>query len=374
VGEGDERGRGRAILPPLVAGLLWLITSGIGTVLTYQEVLPPALVQIVLPNGQQGAWLSAAPRNLVEPLAPALLVGALVAVGAAVLRRRSGRWDPATYATWWFMVVLAATATGLLSGLGQIVAAWPPMRARMVFDPLPPYLQQAALWGVVWGWLPALIARPARAAAATSASRPRRALPLTAAIAVLAAIAVVAAPALPTAPAPVTEAAPNPAPTRDGPTVPPVAPGQHVVPTDWCSDEQVEVAVVRGDAAMGHRESVLSVTNRTGVDCSVRGYPDLAFADATEALLPVHIVHGDSFMAKDPGPTTVLLKPGRSAISTIGWDAQANDPENTARYVHLAAYAGAERAALPFTGDVVRGCSVGLTAWRAATPADFSNG
>ena len=81
--------------------------------------------------------------------------------------------------------------------------------------------------------------------------------------------------------------------------MPPVAPGQHVVPTDWCSDEQVEVAVVRGDAAMGPRESVLSVTTRTAVDCSVRGYPDLALADATEALLPVHIVHGDSFMAKD---------------------------------------------------------------------------
>lgn len=368
--EGDGRGRALRILPPLVAGLLWLITSGLGATLAYLEVLPVALVQVVLPNGAPTAWLAAAPLNLVEPSAAAVLVAALVAVGGAVLRRRSRHGAPASFATWWFVVALAATVAGLLAGIGEIVGAWPPLRARMVFDPLPPYLQSAALWGVVWGWLPALVAR--RVGAAASARARRSALPLTAALAALAAVAVVVAPALPTVPAPSTEAAPNPAPTRDGPTVPPVAPGHHVVPAAWCSDAQVEVAVVRGDAAMGHRESVLSVTNRTGVDCSVRGYPDLVFADATDALLPVHVVHGDSFMAKDAGPTTVLLKAGQRAISTVGWDAQANDPENTARYVHLAAYAGAERAALPFTGDVVRGCSVGLTAWRAATPADSS--
>ena len=64
----------------------------------------------------------------------------------------------------------------------------------MVFDPLPPYLQQAALWASSGAGCPPY--RPSGPCGGSNIGLTApRALPLTAAIAALAAIAVVAAPA-----------------------------------------------------------------------------------------------------------------------------------------------------------------------------------
>lgn len=367
MGERVRPGRAAAgiVVPAVVAGVLWVLVSGTGAALAYSDALPVSLVQLALPSAVPGAAWSGA---VVVPSASGVLLGALVA-GAVLLVRRSAarRGAGASFATWWLAVALAGVAAGLGAGVGEVVAAWPPPRLRMLLDPLPPILQGAALWGVVWGWLPALVARRIHAAdGGVPGSRvaPAAVLPLV----VLALAATLVAPTLPTASTEVAGPTAAPAPTRDGPAVPAVAPGPHDVPAAWCSDDQVEVGLGGGDAATGHRIQSLTVTNRTGIDCSLRGYPDVVFADATDALLPVHLVPGGSFMTTDPGPTTVLLHPGQRAVSDLGWDGQPNDPDNTARYVHLAAYPGAERAALPFVGDIVRGCSVAVTAWRLASP------
>jgi uncharacterized protein DUF4232 len=349
-----------------------VVVSGVGAALAFFDVLPVSLVQLALPSGTSGAaWSGVVTATVVVPVASGLLVGALVATAVLLVRRSAARRDARPpFATWWLAVALAAVAAALGSGLGELLVAWPPPRLRMLLDPLPPFLQGAALWGVVWGWLPALVARRLDAHDVRG-SRSRIAPAVVLPLAALALAAALVAPMLKVAP-PEVAAAPTatPAPTRDGPAVPAVAPGSHAVPAAWCSDDQVQVGLGGGDAATGHRVESLTVTNTTGVDCSLRGYPDVVFADATDALLPVHLVPGGSFMTKDPGPTTVLLHPGQRAVSELGWDGQPNDPGNTARYVHLAAYPGAERAALPFVGDIVRGCSVGVTAWRPASPAD----
>jgi hypothetical protein len=109
----------------------------------------------------------------------------------------------------------------------------------------------------------------------------------------------------------------------------------------------------------------VQVTNRSGVDCQLNGYPDIAFGGTGDALLRVHLVHGGSAVTTDPGPTAVVLSAGQSAVAQLGWDAQANDPDNRVRFLHLAPYQGFERAQLPVDVDIVAGASVAVTAWQA---------
>lgn len=99
------------------------------------------------------------------------------------------------------------------------------------------------------------------------------------------------------------------------------------------------------------------------MDCELDGYPDIAFADANDFLLALHLVHGGSFATDDSGPTSITLGPGQSANALLGWDAQPRDPEHTVAYLHVAPYPGAERVALPFSGDLIENADVAVTAW-----------
>lgn len=290
----------------------------------------------------------------------------------------------------WFVVILAAAATGGLVALGGIAANWPPARLLELASPVAPAVSTAAYWGLLWGWLPAVLAArpllqqaaggPASTASARSASRDEPGSrswlrPLPAALFAMLLITAfplaqnanqAAAPAPPVAeplPEPVVYGSPlvSAAVESGAPESP------HTVPEGerWCTGGDTAVVLGGGDAATGHRAQELLINNTGEAACTLARYPDIAFDDEGGSAMSVLVFRGGTFMTDDPGLEPVVLQPGASARALLGWNAMAAAGDTRAGTVLAAPYAGTEREKLPVVLDIVNGGAVAVTAWQA---------
>ncbi|AYG02933.1 DUF4232 domain-containing protein [Gryllotalpicola protaetiae] len=353
------RGRGTGLFAGAAAAVLWWGVNALSVHLTYNDTVPAAFAQLVLPAAVPSfTWVTPQPWPVLAPALSAVAVGALTAWFTRLAGRAATAGRGLVVFASWFGVVAAAVIVGVAIGLGVTIADWPPGRLYNALDAFPGPVQQAAVWGAVWGWIPALLARVGRRPSA-------RLLPAVVLGVIFTGLAV-AGQASAQLPSPTGQASPAPTPTAPATPIPTAAPGAPAADPDWCSATQVELSLSPEDGAAGHRAMTLTATNRTGVDCMLNGYPDLAFGDAASSLLVVHAVRGGSFAADDPGPTEVRLGAGQSAKSILGWDAQPSDPAHQVHWVAAALYPGATRTLLPAQVDLIAGADLGYTAWQAA--------
>ncbi|RFA07515.1 hypothetical protein B7R21_15100 [Subtercola boreus] len=371
---------GKPLLAGVVAAALWMLVNGLNIALTFKSTLPSSLADLVFPAAVRSVtWVSDPPWNVVTPIVSAVAVGALIVIAS---RLAAGRFPGAESGsdrvtsrlsrtvTAWFTALLAAALVGFALALGQTLHDWPPSRVWNAFDGFPDAIRSGVLWGLVWGWIPAVLLAGADGAGLSSRASARKlgrvSRMLVGAVAAVSVLGVVVSSSLTGYSVPADPSDPAPIVQPTGPAVPLVAEGSPVVDPQWCSDDQLALEAGAVDGAAGHRSLQLLATNHTGVDCVLNGYPDLAFADANDFLLALHLVHGGSFTSDDPGPAPIILSAGQSVTARLGWDAQPRDPDHTVAYLHLAPYPGAERVALPMTGDLIQNADVAVTAWASA--------
>jgi len=370
------------VITTLVATLLWFASGAAYGLLTWFSVLPISPALVFPETIGASTWQSVAPWNAVLPALGALAFAAIFALLLALLRR--------SFVAVWFAAIAASFLTALIFAVGQTVADWPPMRAAMVLQYVTDALPDAGYWGMIWGWVPALVAvllrrRVASRAAVVpvafesvsdaAAPAPRRATAVPALVAALlvlvAGVGIVASvPAANTAnralnddtPAPIVQ--PQPAYTPPPPVS--VAPGDFTIDPGWCTNAQLSLLDGGGDAATGHRQFSFTATNISDTACVLDGYPDFAFGNAESGDLGVNVFHGGSFMTEDAGATPITLEPGARAMTQLGWNANATAGVFATDTIWTAPYPGAERLPFPQQLDITAGSTVAATAWELA--------
>jgi hypothetical protein len=373
-------------LAAVLGAVLWLASSAINWAFSWNGVL----------GGSIGAVFPATMPPYVWARSPLWLILAAVAglLAVALLHRTVTRVFAAApvaprmlFVTLWFAAVVAGGVVGLALDLSTIIDAFPPMRLQMLLDGLGTGAATGAYWGLVQGWIPALlVARLSKKrGAAPEGVASRRAV---VGVAVFAALSLVAVSAVGVAGIRAAqtqdvqqEATANgfdesegalPDPYAEGDPVPTVAPDSVTPASDWCTPDTASLLLGSTDAATGHRVYSITLVNYSAEPCVVEGYPDVAMADQNGHALDVTIEHGGSFMATDPGPQRVEIPPQGSAITYLGWNAASPRGQLVASTLFAAQYDGQTRGSWPVKTDIVPGSTVKVTAW-ALKQADTSD-
>lgn len=299
---------------------------------------------------------------------------ALAALSTVALARMRGQAWWARAIALWISVVVAAVGVVGLAQMGEWllqVQTFGGLGGSYVRTFTLPALQEAARWGLLWGWIPALITAlsgsttPARATG-------RRAL-LVGIVLVLATVASGACLASATHGAALSArtevAAPDPpTPTQPVvPTDPPPAVAETAAPDfpERCAADDVEVAIAGFDAATGSRFLTFEARNTSASTCDLQGAPDLAFASEQGNAIRPEIVARDRTTAGDPVTSEpVTLAPGGTVRADLVWRAPTGRPAELT--VLLAPWPGAERIAVSEVLDVVDGTDMALTPWYLA--------
>ncbi|MGK9148298.1 DUF4232 domain-containing protein [Plantibacter flavus] len=384
---GDGRRRARMLwIGAALAGVLWVVSGALNALLGWYSVpgggragvLPETVPSAVW--ARPGVWAVAS--VLVGVIAIALVHRAVTSVLAADSRRRT-----AVLITW-FAAVLAGGLVGVAADIAGIIVAFPPQRLAWLLDGLGTSAAVGAYWGLVQGWIPALVVafglRRARAtgvaesSAGGGMSRSRWIAVGGVAVALIALVPIgVGGQRAAVTVAAQQEAIDSGFSEDDGALPDPFA-GSTPVPTvaadgvapeaDWCTPEQAMVLYGDHDAATGHRVTSIRLMNFSEGTCVVNGYPDIAFADQNGNLLDVQVDRGSSFMATDPGAQRVEVPAGGTAIAYIGWNANPTVDELVATELFAAMFPGETRGSWPVEMDVIEGSSVTLTAWALEVP------
>ncbi|WP_413452497.1 hypothetical protein AA0Y32_10470 [Georgenia phoenicis] len=216
----------RAGLPALLAAGLWLASAWIEWLSRSRSGLLLEVLDLLAPETVPITQLTApAPWPLVLAVLSALTLVGGYSAGLALVRVRR-REAPAltTLAAYWMCAVLAAGVTSAVPFVATVVDAL--AAGQRPSSLAGTYLLTAAHWGMVWGWLPALLARALDTD--DGAPRSRAGLAGAGALVLLAAAvgAVVAVPAADAARAAAAATEPEPEPEATGTPVPEVAPGE----------------------------------------------------------------------------------------------------------------------------------------------------
>lgn len=301
----------------------------------------------------------------------------LIAIAVAVIARYAIRGN--AFLVMWFSVILASAVLGLgtdVIGVASMVAAAGPGALTIAgVDSA----MTGAYWGLVTGWVPALIGVAVQRRSTLSpysAAEPRTRRSLVVAASAVVALVVVGALGTQAHQAQIieAEAAAQGLSAEDGAypdpgvpveAVPTMAPGAEIPSLDpsWCTPDKAMLLLGTQDAATGHHVQSITVMNFSEEPCLIEGYPDIAFADQNGSALDVTVAQGSSFMATDPGATPVTI-PGRGqARAMIGWDANATAGALVARQLYAAQVPGLERGSWPVELDITAGSTVEITAW-----------
>lgn len=368
----------RIIVPAAVAAGAWVASSALSALAgTYGGFTLPALARLVaprtLPSGAEtwpGAW------GALAALLSAVALGAAFALLAAPLRRRAGGDSIVRIAAVWFGAVLAGVVMALAEAAGALLADGSGAPLSLALGTASAAIATAGHWGVVWGWLPALVAVSLDRRAETEesdgghpspAARGRRASVVLLGLAVVGALGLGGlgaasaggqaalnaqyADEVPPEPAePVTE------------PVPDVAPGEWTVDPLWCTDGQLEYSVGAGDAGLGSRILPMFATNVSDAPCALESYPDVAFSTAVGTPIAVRVDHGGGMMAEDSGVERVELLPGGQATAALTWRGQPAS-EEYAEFLRIAAYHGGTRGYVELEPNDITGGAVSVTAW-----------
>lgn len=364
--------RGIGVISSTV-GLMWLVVVALATVVGLTPL--SRVQQAVLPSGVTPyIWSAAFPWPVLLPIAGAI---AVTLVHAAILRVVRGS-ERSVAAVW-----LAAVAAGAVAGLtidvvlvfgNAVTDGW----AMWALE-LGSRAAIGAYWGLLYGWVPALVAhrlaRRGEAGGAVASSTRRGWLIYVAAavvgIVMLGGAKVIAdeatqaqlrAEAAASEPAP-ADGSLRPDPDAPGDPVPERVEGSGVTGEDACTPERAMVLIGDVSGATGHRGLRLELMNFSDAPCVIEGYPDVAFGDQNGHLLDVAIEQGGSFMAPDPGPALIEVPAGSSAVAYLGWDANSTHGVLVAQTVWAAVLEGETRGSKPIESDVIEGSTVSVTAW-----------
>jgi hypothetical protein len=372
----------RLLASSAIAAALWVLFAVVRWVLS--QVQGPAaqlaaLVPAVVPSGlmwaETGIWVI-----LVLVIGGFAVALAHVAFTAAASRAGS------LLVSAWFATIAAGALVGLALDLAAVWESLADFGPRgLLVGEFGTAAASGALWGLVVGWIPSLVAR-APASVAAGADQPpspvlRPAWPVpAAAVAVIAVVitgvfadnARTAAIEAEVAARQEAEAAATfgavPDPDATGVPVPDKAnvPSTDLTP-EWCTPEKAMLLKGEPDAATGHRGLPIRLMNFSDEPCVIEGYPDVAFEDQNQHLLAVTIEHGGSFMAQDPGPQYIEVPAGGYAVSVLGWDAASPHGALVTKAVYAAPTAGMTRGSWPIELDIVEGSTVAVTAWAIDT-------
>ncbi|KQO10340.1 hypothetical protein ASF06_09230 [Agreia sp. Leaf244] len=380
-----RRSPGRRIdvawLAAAMAAVLWVASGAINGALVWNgflggsigAVLPDTIPLFVWARTPLWAALAALIGACAIVVAHRLVVGVVGETSSSRTR----------FVIVWFATIAAGALVGFAADATTIIDAFPPGRLQMLLNGLGTQAAIGAYWGLVQGWVPALMLavlarRRARVPRTSTDGREpsRRGLAILSAVVVVALATVVgigvAGVRDANRAAVQQDAVANgfdessgalPDPYAEGVPVPTVAPDAASPAADWCTPDQAAMLIGEPDAATGHRVLSVKLMNFSDAPCVVDGYPDFAFADQNDHLLDVTIEHGSSFVATDPGPQRVEIPAGGSAITYLGWDAAATGGQLVATKMFGAQYAGAVRGSWPVDLDVVAGSTVAVTAW-----------
>lgn len=366
----------RATLPAVVVVLAWFASDALAQVaFTSESPRFRAVLRILAPDTVSRAGEAPWPWGFVFLVAVSVaLAGGYLFFGTLFGPARSQRG----FAAAWFAAIAAATITvALPMGAAALSALSAPAQlAQLAPEPV----AAAALWGVAWGWLPALTAvllvdRRRESAERDGAERsepgrgPRLVLVVGVVVAVIGLGATVALEPISreawraALQAEIPEEAAPPAPT--GEPVPEIAPGDWQIDPSWCTDNQLEFSAGIPDAAAGSRAMRITATNVSQAPCVLVGYPDVAFSDPVTSALDVRVEHGSAMGANDAGAVRLELGPGATAEATIAWRAMstAESDREPAGWLHLAPYNGGIRQMMQIDTDIIGG-EVVVTAWR----------
>lgn len=362
--------------PSLVTAVLWLGSAGAFAYLAWQERIPRQILAHVLPESIPSnlVYLPFPWIVLVPVLSTATVFVVHLLLAGLVNTDVSGPRLTRFLALWFVTVVTGVLATAPFA-LSAVITAFPPSRAAFILDAAGSVILQSGYWGLLLGWIPALLG-VRRAASARGATASRRVALVLAGAVVLAlglstvtlgagarAARVASAESSFTSEGEALGAAPDP----DVESTPPpsVAPGADLDDIDpaWCTPEQATPLLGDPDAATGHRVLSIEVMNFSDTPCVLDGYPDLAFADADGSAIDVTVTHGGSFMAEDPGAMPITVPAQGYGVSHIGWNAMATDGELATYTLYSALYPGLERGSWPIRLDIVAGGEVFVTAW-----------
>lgn len=368
------------------AGVLWVVSGGLNALLGWYSV-PGGGRAGVLPEtvpyavwARPGVW--AAASVLVGVIAVAFVHRAVTSVIAADTRRRT-----AALITW-FAAVLAGGLVGAAGDIAGIVVAFPPQRLAWLLDGLGTSAAIGAYWGLVQGWIPALVVafglgrgRSTSVAGSSAGGRMPRSRWIAVggvAVALIALVPIGVAGQRAAITASAQQEAIDSGFNEDDGALPDPFTGSTPVPTvaadgvtpeaDWCTPAQAMVLFGDHEAATGHRVTSIRLMNFSEGACVVSGYPDIAFADQNGNLLDVQVERGNSFMATDLGAQRVEIPAGGTAIAYIGWNANPTVDELVATELFAAMFPGETRGSWPVETDIVEGSSVTLTAWALEVP------
>lgn len=356
----------------LVAGALWFASGAINGAFSWNGVLSGSIGAVFPPTIFTNVWAW-------PPVWGALfaLTGVVsVAAGAAALSLLSvgSQTRRAAIITVWFAIVAAGTAVGFAADAATILSSWPPSRLQTALNGLGDHAAIGAYWGLVQGWIPAVIAARAHESAASRTGRSTPWLPVTAtALGLVALIAVgvggqraaytAAVQAEAVAEGHTEESGALPDPYAEGSPLATVAPADPNRQEDWCTPEQAMLLLGSADAATGHRVLSIDLMNFSETPCVVQGYIDIAFADQNGNELSVEIEHSGSFLTTDAGPARIEIPAGGSAIARLGWSSNPTADALVASTLFAAPYPGATRGSWPVSLDITEGSTVAVTAW-----------
>ena len=126
----------------------------------------------------------------------------------------------------------------------------------------------------------------------------------------------------------------------------------------------LSLSVGQVEAGLGHRASVLTLTNLDSVPRKVTGYPDLKILAGDGSPLEVKVLHETSYFAPDPGPQDLTLQPGEKALSVLAWSATVTSGDkHTGAAIAVIPIPGEPAQKQPLETDLGTTDTVELSAW-----------
>lgn len=118
------------------------------------------------------------------------------------------------------------------------------------------------------------------------------------------------------------------------------------------------------EAGLGHRASVLTLTNLDTVPRKVTGYPDVDVLAGDGSSLHVKVLHETSYFAPDPGPQDLTVQPGEKVLSVLAWSATVTSGDkHTGAAISVVPIPGEAAQKQPLKTDLGTTDSVKLSAW-----------
>lgn len=314
-------------------------------------------------------WPALIWRTLLFALGLALAAFSMILLAG---RKRRGWWFRALVL--WISVVVVAVGVVGVAQIGEWlleVQSFGGLGGSHIRTFTLPALQEAARWGLLWGWIPALATTLCGVPGPNRPSR-RRALVVATVLVIAAALAcaILAATTRGAALSARTEVATQDPPKQTepaAPTDPPPAVAETIDPDfpGRCAADDVSVEIGGFDAATGSRYLTFEARNMSAEACDLRGAPDLAFAsDVGNAIRPVIGPRNFTTAGEPIGEDVVTLAPGGTARADLVWRAPTGRPIDLT--VLLAPWAGAVRTSTSEVLDVVDGGEMALTPWYVA--------